>query len=262
MIKIILGVAVSIMVAGGGVGLIAQQAKPGDMLYGFKTSINEKIAGLFVTGYTAKVDFEVDLLEERLQEIDELVKEGKMSDEDAVLAKAKVVAQLEKAAAKISEAGNMSLTAAERGRVSASLTRLQSALAKYRSSLNTLDEAVVAAEIAKPSLKKGKNGGKSVAATIADVSVGIEETASSTLDLDIDISEGYDEPEEGVSDESENASDDSIEGEEIEGDEESGDTTADDSNGTTTESGDGETTIGVDSSVEVEADAEVDTTVN
>lgn len=256
MIKIILSIAVSLMVAGSGVGLIAQQAKPGDMLYGFKTSINEKIAGLFVTEYTAQVDFEVSLLEERLEEIDELVKEGKLSAEDAVFAKAQVVAQLEKTQAAIAGASNQNLSAEQKARIAASLSRLQTALSTYKGSLTTLDTQVDAAVAAKPQLNPRGSRSKSIVAVITETADAIGQTAEEVLDTVVDIADEYvsdDETAETETEEGEetvaSSTDDGTEQEVAEDDATSSEEST---------SSDEETTIEVDAEAEVETEAELE----
>lgn len=71
----------AIIVLGGGTSFAASQAIPGDMLYGFKLSINEKIGDLFTTSETARAERNVMLAERRLVEASAAAKKGNASGE-------------------------------------------------------------------------------------------------------------------------------------------------------------------------------------
>lgn len=67
-------IAVALLVAlliGGGVSAGAQGAKPGDLLYGFKLNMNEKIGAAFAGSDENKANVETKLAEKRLEETEE-----------------------------------------------------------------------------------------------------------------------------------------------------------------------------------------------
>lgn len=181
MTKFIFSLVISATIAVTGISLIAQEARPGDLLYGFKTAVNERVTGLFAVTYTAQVDHEVDILEERLAEIDALVVSGEMTPEAALEAKAGVVAQLEKTSAIFDKAKGMNLDAAAKARISASLSRLQVALKTYRDSLNSLDEVVAIEESRQSTRKRSGGSTSSISDTITETIEEIEEEVSETI---------------------------------------------------------------------------------
>lgn len=58
----------AVIVLGGGVSFAAAQAVPGDLLYGYKLSVNEKVGDLMATSEQARVNRNVMLAERRIQE--------------------------------------------------------------------------------------------------------------------------------------------------------------------------------------------------
>lgn len=59
----------AVIVLGGGMSFAAAQALPGDMLYDYKLSVNEKIGDMLAMSEHAKVERSVMLAERRLQEV-------------------------------------------------------------------------------------------------------------------------------------------------------------------------------------------------
>jgi hypothetical protein len=80
MSKLILALG-AIIVLGGGVSFVAAQAVPGDMLYGFKLSVNEKVGDLMATSEQARVNRSVMLAERRIQEAAEASASGNVEGE-------------------------------------------------------------------------------------------------------------------------------------------------------------------------------------
>jgi hypothetical protein len=70
-----------VIVLGGGTALAASQAVPGDMLYGFKLSVNEKAGDLLALSESSRAERSVMLAERRLQEVAEASKGGKVEAE-------------------------------------------------------------------------------------------------------------------------------------------------------------------------------------
>ena len=73
---IVLAVALS-----GGVSLVAESAVPGDALYGVKTHVNENIRSVVTTSAQADAQWEADLAERRLKEIETLSLRGELTSE-------------------------------------------------------------------------------------------------------------------------------------------------------------------------------------
>lgn len=72
---------VLIMFIGGGTSVVAQKALPGEILYGFKTSLNENVGGWFVKSFRGEVEWELELAERRLEEADLLAKDNRLTQE-------------------------------------------------------------------------------------------------------------------------------------------------------------------------------------
>ena len=75
---IVLAVALS-----GGVSLVAESSVPGDALYGVKTHVNENIRSVVTTTAEADAQWEADLAERRLKEIETLSLRGELTSEVA-----------------------------------------------------------------------------------------------------------------------------------------------------------------------------------
>ncbi|MFA6536793.1 MAG: DUF5667 domain-containing protein [Patescibacteria group bacterium] len=106
MIPAIIALAVALS---GGVGLAAQNANPGDVLYPVKTSINEPLQTALKIDPEKKAEFVADLVEKRIAEKAKLVEEKKLDNfvnnrlEKNLQTK---IAKTETLAKKLSERGN------------------------------------------------------------------------------------------------------------------------------------------------------------
>jgi hypothetical protein len=69
-----------IALLGGGTSAAAQNAMPGDLLYGVKIDVNEKVAGALNFTSETKVAFQAKLAGQRIDEAVKLASEGKLSD--------------------------------------------------------------------------------------------------------------------------------------------------------------------------------------
>lgn len=115
------------------IGIGAHKAEPGDTLYALK----------FWAGpveYVADIEDEVTALEEELAELDAQIERGELSEEDAVAARNSITARIDTINATVTQSGKLTLSDADRARLSASLKRLTDALVGYRDSLIIVDE--------------------------------------------------------------------------------------------------------------------------
>lgn len=83
---------------GGGVTFAAQDAVPGDMLYGIKTEVNENVRSFAAVTANAEAKLQTELLAERLKEATELKGEGKLSGEVGAKMQTAMKSQVEAAA--------------------------------------------------------------------------------------------------------------------------------------------------------------------
>ncbi len=74
----------------GASSALAQNALPGEPLYAVKTGVNEKVLGWFATTPEAKAEWQLSLADRRLEEIDTLSKEHKLTVETQSELEAKV----------------------------------------------------------------------------------------------------------------------------------------------------------------------------
>jgi len=75
-------IAIALIVAatlGGGVSVAAQNALPGDALWGFKVAVNENVQGAFAVSQKAKADWDIALVAARLAEANTLAAEDRLS---------------------------------------------------------------------------------------------------------------------------------------------------------------------------------------
>jgi hypothetical protein len=70
-----------LLVFGGSGSIFAEQALPGDFFYGFKRGINEQIRGWFATSDLNHKEWQLSLAERRLNEIESLSKENRLSSD-------------------------------------------------------------------------------------------------------------------------------------------------------------------------------------
>lgn len=66
------------VVVGGGASFAAENSLPGDVLYGVKTGVNEKVMAAFATTAEAKANFEARTAGRRLEEMERLSAKGKV----------------------------------------------------------------------------------------------------------------------------------------------------------------------------------------
>lgn len=71
----------AVIVLGGGTALAASQAVPGNTLYGFKLSVNEKIGDMLTMSEQARTDRSIMLAERRLQEAADASRKGNVEAE-------------------------------------------------------------------------------------------------------------------------------------------------------------------------------------
>ena len=74
-------ILVIMLLIGGGTSYAAEGAVPGDFLYTVKTDVNESVKGAFAFGDAAEADFQVRLVEERLEEAEILAARGLLTTE-------------------------------------------------------------------------------------------------------------------------------------------------------------------------------------
>jgi hypothetical protein len=142
-------IAIALLVAaalGGGVSAAAQTSLPGDPLWGFKTTVNENVAGALAIGDQAKANWDISVATARLDEAQKLAAEGKLNaDAQTALttnfdSHAKDVAAL---VAKLQAGGNAGAAADVATRFQAALASHASAVAEASASQGTSTEADV-----------------------------------------------------------------------------------------------------------------------
>jgi hypothetical protein len=72
-------IIVGALVLGGGASLAAQDSLPGSLLYPIKVNLNENIQGAFSLSNTARADWDIKVVQTRLNEAVQLASEGKLS---------------------------------------------------------------------------------------------------------------------------------------------------------------------------------------
>ncbi len=72
-------VAALVALLGGGTSLAAENALPGEALYGLKTEVNERVVSAFSLGDAAKVEWEARRAERRLEEVAALAVKGTLT---------------------------------------------------------------------------------------------------------------------------------------------------------------------------------------
>jgi hypothetical protein len=122
-------IAIAILIAaalGGGVSAMAQTSLPGEPLWGFKTTVNEGVAGALSFGDEAKANWDISATEARLNEAKTLQAQGKLNAK----AQADIEANIDEHAqdvadlvAKLQAKGNTTAAAAVATHFQASLAR-------------------------------------------------------------------------------------------------------------------------------------------
>lgn len=77
MLKIFVSLVLTVML-GGGVSLAANHALPGDVLYPFKISVNERVEEVLTSTGDARIDGHVLAMERRLEEATALATKGRL----------------------------------------------------------------------------------------------------------------------------------------------------------------------------------------
>lgn len=93
---------ISLMI-GGGVGLAAEQALPGDSLYRVKIGLNEEVKGWLLVSEEARANWEVERIQRRLEEAEEMASRGSLNVETRAVIEANFQAQSEKVKARIAK---------------------------------------------------------------------------------------------------------------------------------------------------------------
>ena len=82
--KILIGLC-AVLVLGGGTVALAGKALPGDLLYGMKLGVNERVEGFLAMGSTAQTDWHIEVAERRLIEAGQSALKGKFDTEAQTL---------------------------------------------------------------------------------------------------------------------------------------------------------------------------------
>jgi len=90
------------ILAGGGVAMAAEKSLPGDLLYPIKIHINESAKSLTAVSPEAKGKFEVEKLEQRLQEAEILSNRGELNPESRAILEKRLDVEINNAKSRIS----------------------------------------------------------------------------------------------------------------------------------------------------------------
>ena len=104
--KIISVAVLIILLAGGGASFAAEGSLPGDIFYPVKIGVNEKIRGFMAFSESSKAEFQVELAERRLEEVEKLVNSGRVDSEVSAKAEANFAAHAEKVSKRIENLKN------------------------------------------------------------------------------------------------------------------------------------------------------------
>lgn len=136
--------ALALLLGGGGTVAAAQSSLPGDTLYPIKTQFTEEIRGAFAGSTEARVDWDADRLERRLQERAELMEQGRFEGPHAQALEEKMEAHIEKARARVEDMpeGQRKLDLALRmnARIEGALRAHQQILERLESNTNLSEE--------------------------------------------------------------------------------------------------------------------------
>lgn len=130
-------VVVLLLVTSSGVSLAAEQAQPGDVLYGVKTQVNEEVRGWLALDTEAKADWQSELAERRLIEAEQLAVRGQLSNEQQTLLKGRFAKHLDAAQSRIEDLYVKGNVVAATNATS----RLESSLQAHAEVLTALTEA-------------------------------------------------------------------------------------------------------------------------
>lgn len=104
-----LGLVISTL-AGFGVCSAAQKALPGDALYPLKTNFNEKAAAMLKLSEESKIDYNVHLVNVRLEEVEKIASKDELDEKKSVAVKDLLDKHITKAKDQINEVKNKKQT--------------------------------------------------------------------------------------------------------------------------------------------------------
>lgn len=140
-------IAIALILAaaiGGGTSVAAQNALPGDALWGFKTAVNEQLQAALAPEGTAQANFDISAIEERMKEAAKLTADGRLNAEtqadveDNFDAHAKSV---QEQIAKLQEKGDFADAADVAARFQATVAKHAAALAEAKAHASTNENA-------------------------------------------------------------------------------------------------------------------------
>lgn len=167
-----------------GVGFIAEGTTPGHFLYSYKTGVNEKVKGWLLFSGTSKVSYQVDLLEKRLAEIDDLVSSGKLTPEAAMVAREQLVSQLETTNSYIAATQNAGLSDEEKAELNEQLERVKQALLSHKNRLALVENTATK----KPQLNaRGSTRPKTIVLAVAETTDLVETVAENIIETGSDL---------------------------------------------------------------------------
>lgn len=143
-------IAIALVIAaalGGGATVAANNALPGDTLWGFKTTINENIGGAFATTDEAKANWDISVATARLDEAQKLASEGKLDAKVQAAIQENFDAHVKDAAtlvAKLQASGKTTVAADVATRLQTSLAQHASAVVETGSNQNTDVQTTIA----------------------------------------------------------------------------------------------------------------------
>lgn len=88
---------------GGGIGLAAEKALPGDSLYPVKIGFNEEVRGWLSISEEAKANWEVERVQKRLEEAELMASQGSLDAESRAVIEANFQAQSDRVKARIAK---------------------------------------------------------------------------------------------------------------------------------------------------------------
>jgi hypothetical protein len=125
---------------GGGAVIAAEHTLPGDVLWGFKTTVNENVAGALAQGDEAKANWDISVATARLDEAKQLAADGKLN----ASAQAELTANFD---AHIKDVSALIAKLQSEGNTTAAAdvaTRFQAALAKHAEGITQASTTFVA----------------------------------------------------------------------------------------------------------------------
>ena len=180
-----------------GVTYYAGASEEGDLLYTYKTNVNDRFHSWFSVKYVADIESHVDEVEAELAAIELMIADGTLTPEAAVEAKTRLLEKLEVAQMAIADTRNAELTPQQIVTLTLNYERLKKSVAEYRGSLQTLDKQVAAA----PEEKKRRfvsKSNKSSAQIITDTADQLGQEVADAVEI---LDEAYDDMTEELPEE-------------------------------------------------------------